>query len=127
MADSLFPFGRVTDKGYKNSKQIFNLGLKKDRKFTVKKIKLPFSFYKTRMKTHFELSTVSTGGTIIHLLILVFHAKHLGCKWPQSVTNINCKYTLCSHFGVCHMYTCVDARTCTIYCTYLCTSCNHCA
>lgn len=35
MADSLFPFGRVTDKGYKNSKQIFNLGLKKDRKLTI--------------------------------------------------------------------------------------------
>ena len=127
MADSLFPFGRVTDKGYKNSKQIFNLGLKKDRKLTVKKIKLPFSFYKKRLKIHFELSTVSTGGTIIHLPILVFHAKHLGSKWPQSVRNINCKYTLCSHFGICHMYTFLDARTCTIYCTYLCTSCNHCA
>ena len=77
MADSLFPFGRVTDKGYKNSKQIFNLGLKKDRKLTVKKIKLTFSFYKTRMKIHFELfSTVSTGGTIIYLPILVFHANH---------------------------------------------------
>ena len=106
MADSLFPFGRVTDKGYKNSKQIFNLGLKKDRKLTMKKLSFPFL---SKMKIHFELfSTVSTGGTIIHLPILVFHAKHLGFKWPQSVTNINCKYTLCSHFGIHmpHVYMC---------------------